>query len=130
MEGSLDFEFTDGMAYKITYFWPSRTKEDSITEIMRYQKSDVFEKWHYTFSHPLQMKAVSGFKGPHIAAGECGIRPDEFVKIEPVTEDELQMWKKMTQEKIDRFKTKYGGDPCEENVNTATRYVGEAMFYQ
>lgn len=130
MDNPLDFNFIDGTLYKITYFWPGRTKSDAITEIMRYQKSDVFEKWHYTFSHPLELTDGCGFKGPHISAGECGIRSDEFVKIEPVTEDELKLWQRLTQEKIDKYKLRYGGDPCEEDVTTAVCYEGSEIVYQ
>lgn len=130
MDNPLDFPFVDKTVYKITYYGPGRTKADAVTQIMRYQQSDTFEQWHYTFSHPLQMTDGCGFTGPHISAGECGIRSDEFVSIEPVTPEELALWQQMTRDKIARYTRRYGGDPCAEDVSTAVAYTGPAAIYQ
>ena len=129
MENALDFNFVDKMLYKITHFGPGRTKADARTAIMRYQKDDVFEKWHYTFSHPMEIRDESK-EDFYTTSGECGIRPDEVVKIEPVSEAEVCQWKEHTIDFMTRIIAHYGKDYCYEDVNDVVGYNGPKIVYQ
>ena len=124
MENPLNFEFVDKMLYKITHFWPNRTKADAFTAIMRYQKSETFEKWHYTFSHPMKIDTS------RTTSGECGIRTEEFVKIEPVNDDERKLWQEQTIEFMDNVRKHCGGDSCAEDVNDVVCYNGPVVEFQ
>ena len=127
MEVRLNFDFQDKMLYKITHFLPNRTKEDAFTAIMRYQKSETFEKWHYTFSHPMHLDNV---KGNHTTAGDCGIRTEEFVKIEPVNETECKEWQNKTNEFIEKVIAHCGYDYCYEEVEDVVCYEGPTVEFQ
>ena len=106
------FEFKPGVLYKLTYARVCR--RDTIPKVVIGNFKEE-TKWNIEFSHTMRLDG-------YVEAGVTAFEWQDIRRVDPVSEYELEMWKRNTVDFMTKIIQRYGHDVCMEDVREVVRY--------